>query len=334
MTIPRPTASLLLEGSGAPGVGGGPLDAAQAAVRRLVVDLSVDDAHDRVELVLWRDSRVASAEPGARLTVGLGDGDDVEDVLTVEVAGADATGWGTVVTGYAPSRRLSSTFVGRSYVDQTVGDVVTDLLESGDVEQGTVDSSLKLPVLHVDPRRSVWATLHALSRRTGCQVTTDADGAVSFTPLPGATAGGGLAAAATAVAGALGLTGSGELREGAELLAFRSGPRGPSPAVRVQSPVAARGGLLLASPDSGSGAPVDVDPAARTPEAAETATKAREAAARRRTRVASVVVSGRPGLRAGGTVKARGADYRILRARHVLDADAGYVCDLLLEGDQ
>jgi hypothetical protein len=33
-------------------------------------------------------------------------------------------------------------------------------------------------------------------------------------------------------------------------------------------------------------------------------------------------------------VKARGQDYRVLRARHVLDADGGYRCDLLLEGDQ
>jgi hypothetical protein len=333
VTLLRPTASLLLEGAGASSLAGTGLSAAQAAVRRLVVELSVDEAHDRVELAVWRDSALSSAAPGAELVIGLGVTDDVADVLTVEIAGADATGWGTLVTGYAPSRRLSATYVGRSYVDRTVGDVVADLLAEGQVAEGDVDASLSLPVLHVDPRRSVWGNLHALARTCGCQVTTKEDGSVSFTPIPGAVAGG-LGGGLSAVAGAVGLGSTGELREGVELLAFRVGGRNPEPTVSLVTPLGAKAGLLVAEPDPGSGPPVQVDPVLRTQEAADAATTAREAAARRRGRTASLSVPGRADLRAGGTVRARGQDYRVLRVRHVLDADSGYRCDLLLEGDR
>ena len=334
MTLTRPSASLLLDGGGATSLAGSGLSAAQAAVRRLVVELSVDEAHDRVQLALWRDSALSGAAPGAMLTVGLGVVDDLADVLTVEVAGADTTGWGTLVTGYAPSRRLSSTFVGRSYVDRTVGEVVSDLLSEGQVDEGDVDASLSLPVLHVDPRRPVWTTLHALARRSGCQVVTDADGSLSFTPIPGAVGGGLGGALGGAVGAVAGLAGTGELREGAELIAFRAGPRSPDPTTSLLTPVGSKAGLLVAEPDSGSGAPVQVDAMLRTQEAADAATTAREAAARRRGRTASLTVPGRADLRAGGTVRARGEDYRVLRVRHVLDADSGYRCDLVLEGDR
>ncbi len=332
MTLPRPTASLLLDGGGASLLAGSGLSAAQAGVRRLVVELSVDEAHDRVELAVWRGSALSEAAPGAKLTVGLG-ADDVADVLTVEIAGADATGWGTEITGYAPSRRLSSTYVGRSYVDRTVGDVVSDLLAEGQVDEGDIDASLSLPVLHIDPRRSVWGNLHGLARRCGCQVTTKQDGSVCFTPIPGAGAGG-LGGALGGVAGAVGLVSAKELREGAELLAFRVGERAQEVTVGLLTPLGGKPGLLVAEPDPGSGPPVQVDPMLRTQEAADAATTAREAAARRRGRTGSLTVPGRPDLRAGGTVKARGQDYRVLRARHVLDAAGGYRCHLLLEGDR
>ena len=334
MTLPRPTAALLLDGGGALPLAGSALDAAQAAVRRLVVELSVDEAHDRAELAVWRGSPVAEAEPGTRLAIGLGESEDaVGDVLTVEVAGVDATHWGAVMTAYAPSRRLSALRVGRSYVDRTVGDVVSDLLVEGEVDEGDVDAPVALPVLHVDPRRSVWANLHALARRSGCQITTAADGSLSFSPIPGAV-GGGLGGALGALAAAVGMGSGDELRDGAELVAFRAGSREVRPTTSVLRAVGGRADLLVAEPDSGSGPPVDVDHALRTEEAADAATTAREAAARRRARTARVVVPGRAGLRAGGTVTARGDDYRVVRARHVLDAGSGYRCDLTLEGDR
>lgn len=335
MTLSRPAASLLLEG-GAPSLTGGAMDATQAAVRRIVLELSVDEAHDRAEVSFWRGSPLSDAAPGGVLTVGLGDAGSVEKVATVEICGADATGWGSVVTGYTPSRRLSSTWVGRSYVDRSVGDVISDLLSEGEVDEGEVDASLTLPVLHVEPRRSVWQHLHVLAERCGCQVTSDADGSVSFTPIPGAVGGGTLgaltSAAASGVASLLGGGGRDELREGAELLSFRVGTRSEERTVSLATAVGSRGDLLVADPDSGGATTVQLDPLLRTQEAADTATTARQAAARRRGRSATATVPGRPSLRAGSPVTLRGEDFRILRVRHVLDAESGYLCDLVLEG--
>ena len=346
MSLSRPTASLLLEGGG-PALAGGAMDAAQAAVRRSVLELSVDEAHDRAEISLWRGSPLAGAAPGSVLTIGLGDVGSVQDVATVEVYSVDVTGWGTVVTGYAPSRRLSTTWVGRSYVDRTVGDVVSDLLGDGEVAKGEVDASLTLPVLHVEPRRSVWQHLHALARRCGCQVTSDVDGSVSFTPIPGAVTGGGVLGGgvlgggvlggivSTAAGAAAGLVGAGvgpELREGSELLTFRVGTRSEERTVPLVTAVGSRGGLLVADPDSGGTTTVQLDPLLRTQEAADTATSARRAAARRRGRSATAAVPGRPTLRAGSPVTLRGENFRIVRVRHVLDAEHGYLCDLVLEG--
>jgi hypothetical protein len=189
----------------------------------------------------------------------------------------------------------------------------------------------------VDPRRSVWATLHGLARRSGCQVTTNADGSVSFTPIPGAVAGGlggAIGGAVGAAAALVGVGASGELREGAELVGFRVGTRAPDPTTPLLTPIGSKAGLLVAEPDSGSGTPVQVDAMLRTQEAADAATTAREAAARRRGRIASLDVPGRADLRAGDTVKARGESFRVLRVRHVLDADSGYRCALVLEGDR
>src|SRR5207244_749084 len=142
-------------------------------------------------------------------------------------------------------------------------------------DAGDVDATLQLPALHVDPRRSVWGTLHELARRTGHQITSTAAGAVSFGPAPGvpATSGVGGLAAVGAAAVALGPPSSGgELREGAELVAFRAGTRTPLAAVASVSPAGpASWYLLAAEPDSGSGDPVVVDPLLRTREAADAA---------------------------------------------------------------
>lgn len=323
MSLARPAAVLTLTG-GPPGVPAGPVGSAQAGALRITVELTVDESHDRVELLLGPGSPLADAEPGTVLTVALGDRDATEDVAAVEVAGVDATHWGTVLAGYAPSHRLSDVFVGRSYVAQTVADVVADLLSAGGVDAADVDGAGTLPALHVDPRRCVWGHLHALARRTGHQITSGATGAVSFTPAPGAS---GAAGAVGAAADA------GELRAGAEVVTFRAGTRAPrTPLASVHPAGPARWYLLAAAPDPGSGDPVLVDPALRTRELADAASAGAAAAASRAGRAARMRVPGRPGLRAGAVVRARGADHRVLRVRHVVDGTRGFVTDLLLEG--
>lgn len=320
MSIGRPVASLALSG-GAAAPPGGALGLAEAAVRRLRVDLSVDEAHDRVELVLWAGSKLAGAAPGDVLSVALGNGQgDPEDVLRAEVSGVDAIAGGSVLTAFSASRRLSLTHSGRSWRQTTLGQVVQDLLGDGEVDAGDVDATLSLPALHVDPHRSIWSALHDLARRTGHQITTTSDGKVSFTPSTGL--------------GSLPVgLGSGELREGAELLSFRAGARQGRTALTRVSPAGAQYWYLLeAAPDNGSDVEV-VDPALRTREAANAGTNAFAADASRATRRARMRVTGRPDLRAGTTIQARGESYRVLRVKHAVDPATGYLCDLLLEGD-
>ena len=320
MSIGRPVASLGLSG-GAGAQPGGALGLAEAAVRRLRVDLSVDEAHDRVELVLWARSKLAGAAPGDVLSVALGNAQgDPEDVLRAEVSGVDAVAGGSVLTAFSASRRLSLTHSGRSWRQTTLGQVVQDLLGDGEVDAGDVVAALSLPALHVDPHRSIWSALHDLARRTGHQITSTPDGKVSFTP-------------ATGVGSLPTGLGAGELREGAELLSFRAGPRQARTALTRVSPAGAQYWYLLeAAPDSGSDVEV-VDPALRTREAANAGTDAFAADASRATRRARMRVTGRPDLRAGTTIQARGESYRVLRVRHAVDPATGYLCDLLLEGD-
>jgi len=313
VSIGRPAAALTLTGAAAPGRA---LGLAEAAVRRLRVDLSVDEAHDRIELDVWAGSKLAGAAPGDALGVALGDGaGDPEDVLAGEVAGIEAAPGGAVLTAYAQSRKLSLSHAGRSWRQAGLDQVVRDLLGDGNAGAGDIIATLQLPALHVDPRRSIWSALHDLARRSGHQITSTADGSVSFTPAPGPP------------------RSPSELREGAELLSYQAGPHGTRTTLTRVTPAASRYWYQLeASPDGGSDVEI-VDPALRTREAADAATSAASAAASRAGRRARIRVPGRPGLRAGATIRARGEGFRVLRVRHLVDPHSGYVCDLLLEGD-
>ena len=333
MSLSKPAATFALTGS-SPSRPGGPLDLAQAGVRRCTVELSVDESHDWVELVLWHRSALADAAPDASLRIGIGDQDGVEDVITVEVFSVEAGSQWATLTGFAPSRRLSSTYVGRAYSAQSLAAIVTDLLGEGNVDAGEIAATLTLPALHVDPQRSVWGHLHVLGRRFGHQVTSTAAGAVSFGPAPGVSSARGLGAIASGLPVALPF-GSTDLREGAEFLSFSAGSRSTDTAVEAVSPASSSAWYLLAAePDSGSGAPVDVDPKLRTRDAADTATQGAKAAASRRSERLRARVPGRASLRAGAVVSARGESRRVLRVRHIVDANTGYVCDLVMEGAQ
>lgn len=335
MTLSRPEVRLAL-------AGGTALSAAEAALVRLQVDLSLGAAHDCAVLTLWPGSALAGAAPGDALTVALGDGDaDPTTVLTADVTGVQTGPGATVLTALAPSARLDRTWVGRSWRQTTLAQVVRDLLDEGGADAGAVDADLALPALSVDPQRSAWAALHDLARRTGHQVTTAADGSVEVGPAPAAAGAGGLGALGAAVAAASSLLGLGgaRLRRGADLLDVdheawtTGGPAGPD-APRT-TPVSARAAFLLeAEPDDGSAVTV-LDPALRTREAADAATGAAAGRAARRGTRARLTAPVRPDLRPGATVEADTGDgpqsYRVLAVRHVLDRTTGATTSLELE---
>jgi phage protein D len=336
MTLARPDARLAL-------ASGTPLGLAEAGAARVQVDLSLGEGHDAVLVRLWPGSKLSAARAGDPFTVALGTGDDdPEQVLAAEVVGVDVLPGATLLSALAPTHRLGRSYVGRSWRATTLGQVVRDLLDEGGVDAGTVDASLVLPALHVDPHRSVWSALHDLARRTGHQVTTTPDGAVSFSPAPGAAgAGGGLGglagAAAAAASSLLGLGGT-SLREGADLVTASRGTRLAAAATGPLGPRATPAGTaawyqLEAEPDDGSTVTV-LDPALRTREAADAATSAAAGAAVRRGTVADLHVTGRPGLRPSQRVDVEAGggttSYRLLSVRHTLDG-TGYTCRLRAE---
>jgi hypothetical protein len=347
MALQRPSATIEVGGGGGGGLagavasltGGGTLGFPEAAVLRLTVDQSVDTSHDRLVLELSALSPLVDTEPGSRIAVALGYGDELDPVATAEVLRVDATPSALHVVGYAPSRRRSNLHVARSYVSRQVGDVVADLLGEAGVEPGQVEGSQDLPAYHLDGTRSAWAEIHRLAGRTGSQVTSSADGAVSFAPAPGSTASGGLGAAVSAVASAVGLGSATELRRGASLIGWRRGPRGAEPdwtpavaALGAASPFGPdRWHHFLKEPSSGS-EPFVVDPALRSSSAGDAATAALADAARRRTTNGRLEVPGDPTLRAGGTATIDDTSYRLLRVRHLVDPVLGYRCLLTVEG--
>lgn len=347
MTLQRPAVALR------PADGGGGLAALnplasqtltlpQAAGIDLTVLLSVGRDHDRMEVRLAPGSRLAGTGLEDDLAVGIGYGDEIEDVLTGGLTGVavgpDAVGLTVVVA----TRKLAARRLDRTYTDMSVGDVVIDLLETSDVAVGTVDAATSYAVYHVDARRSVWEHLHALAARTGSQITTGPDGAVSFAPAPGMTAGGlggalgAAAGAAAAAVSALGLGDAPSLRTGANVLAWSVGPR-TAPPPQAVSPL---GAASLAGPDKWGvprGEPQSrsdttlVDPALRDQASADTATAARAAAASRASRGGSLTVVGDPALRPGQVVSFEEDDWRVLSVRHRVSG-SGFLTHLTVEG--
>lgn len=321
---------------------GTPLSLSEAGAAGVQVDLSLAEGHDCVLVWLWPGSKLGAARAGDTLTVALGNGaDEPEQVLATEVVGIDVRPGSTVLTALAPTHRLGRTYVGRAWTSTTLGQVVRDLLDEAEVGAGTIDASLVLPTLHVDPHRSVWSVLHDLARRTGHQVLTTPDGTLSFSPAPRAAGGGGLGGLAGGLAdqaaSLLGVGGT-ALREGADLITTTistrladaaAGPLGP----RTTPAGAAAWYQLEAEPDDGSTVTV-LDPALRTRDAADAATSAAAGAAARRGSVASLHVTGRPGLRPGQTIDVQSGgsttSFRVLEVRHTLDG-SGYTCRLRTE---
>jgi hypothetical protein len=298
---------------------------AQAALVRLTVSLSFSGAHDTVQLAVWPDSKLGAPSPGDALAVAIGDAGSEADVWSGEVSAVQASADGTVVDALAATVALSRTRTSQMYLSQSIGDIVNDLASAITID--TVDADTQLEAYAVDDRRSVWSHLIDLARIAGADLGAAASGGLRFVPPK---------------TGASSLT----LRHGAEIIAWSGGAlRAPDAPTIAAYGAASEAGAdkwhwLLNSPSpSGSGAgPMLVVPGVRSRDAADGMAQALGDRAGRAATRGRLVVTGTPAVRPGDLVDATDlpsgdlGTLRVLAVDHVLDAYAGFVTALAVEG--
>lgn len=319
MTLGRPDAALTLDGDR--------LTAAEAALTALQVELGVGSAHDRFRAALGAISRFSGVAAGASAVIELGYGDGLETVLTGTVTSVERRPWGLVVEGLAATFALSRTRVGRSYVSQSAGDIVSDLVSAAQGTAGEVSSSLALSAYHADERRSVWSHLCALAQLAGCELSAGGDGSVNFRPPKSGSP-------------------DHSFRHGAELVAWDVGPRDTAQTDISVVPFGAaseqgsdKWHVLLREPDGGPPSHETLVPGAlRDRDGAQTFEKALKDARTRRGTGGEVLVGGDAGVRAGDVltlddVPGTGSDpLRVRSATHRLGGESGFFTLMRVEG--
>jgi hypothetical protein len=317
VSIRRPTATVTIDGQARTLP-----EAALAAVR---IDLAFG-AHDRALLASWSDGDFASVAPGDTVEIALGFGDDQEDVLSGAVEAVDALAGGIVIEVLSATSELSRARVAQGYVDQTIADIVKDLIDKAGGRAGDVDASTQLAAYHVDERRNVWSHLVDLARLAGCDLGCAADGAVNFQPPR---------------QGGSDRT----LRHGAELLRWRVGQRRalPDPLPVVPYGAASEAGkdgwhLLLRTPDGDPPSAASmIHAAVRDRDLAQSLSDARTRARDRAATGGEVLITGDAGLRPGAVVTLEDlpsgelGDLRVLAVSHLIDARHGFVTTLRTE---
>jgi hypothetical protein len=319
MTLKRPGAALTVDGNR--------VTAAQAALSGLEVELGLGRAHDRFRAALAGGSPVASASAGSPAVVELGYGDALETVLTGTVTAVQRRPWGLLVEGLAATEALSRTRIGRSYVSQSAGDIVTDLVSTAQGDVGEISAPLQLAAYHVDEGRSAWRHVCALARLAGCEVSATGDGALNFRPPKTGSS-------------------SRSFRYGAELVAWDVGPRSTSQADVSVVPFGAaseqgpdRWHVLLREPDGGPPSDETLIPGAlRDRDGAQTYQQALTDARSRRETGGEVLTGGDATIRAGdvitldGLPHGDGAPLRVTSATHWLGGDSGFYTLIRVEG--
>jgi hypothetical protein len=296
------------------------LTSAEAAVARVRVLLSAG-AHDRAEVLAWPASKLAAATPGSALALALGDDGDEEDVWGGEVVEVAAGGDGVALDGLAATIALSRQRISRTYLDQSVADVVNDLASGVAIDE--VGGDVKLPAYTVDDRRTVWAHLLELAALSGADVGSAPDGSLRFVPAR---------------------TGSAdhEFRYGADVLAWRTA----TAAAPAAGGVAAYGAASEAGADQwhwllrepSGDAPLRVVAALRTREAASALATALADRADRAAVRGWLRLRGAPEVRPGDLVEVKDlpsgdpGTLRVTSVEHVLDGRAGFVTTLGVEG--
>jgi phage protein D len=318
VSIGRPTATLTVDGRAR--------SMPEAAVAALRVDLALGACHDRATLSLWSRSDFADVEPGATVAIALGFGDQRTDVFTGAAEVVDAVPGGVVIEALSTTAELSRVRVAQAYLQQSVGDIVRDLVGKGGGTVGEVDAPRQLPAYHVDERRPVWQHLVDLARLASCELCGDARGAVCCrAPRRGAA--------------------DRRLRHGAELLGWRLGDHRalPDPIPVVPYGAASENGsaawhLVLRTPDGESpSGPSVVQAAVRDRDLAQALDTGRRAARDRAAGGGEVIITGDAGLRPGALVTVADLpdrdprDLRVLAVSHVMDGAQGFVTTLRTE---
>jgi hypothetical protein len=335
MTLVRPNAILTVAGRA--------LSAAEAGLVRLRAQLSVGEAHDHVELFCWPASKLASASAGATLAVSLGPKDSEVDVLTGEVEAVRVSADAVVLEGMDASIALSRSFVGQSFLELSIADIVNQLASDAGMDTEEVSCDISLPAYAIDPRRSVWSHLNDLARLAGADLAVTAAGALRFV-IPGeAGGGGGLGGAVGAVAGALGLGGASGLRYGANVLAWHASTAQDAPSASIAAYGAAseagssKWHWILREPSfAGDGAP-RVLAALRTRDAAEAVETAWTARATRARLRGMLRIVGDASIRPGDTITVSDlpsgdpGSLHVLAVEHLLDGGDGFITTLTVE---
>ena len=272
-------------------------------------------------------SPFVDVEAGADAEVKLGYGDDLETVFAGTISAVERAPRGLLVEGLAATAALSTARVGRSYVGQTVADVVNDLVSSAGGTAGEVSASTTLSAYHVDERRSAWTHVRELARLSrAAELSSGGDGSLNFRPVKTGTA-------------------DHTLRHGADLVAWDVGPRGGAgPAVSVvpfgaaSEEGTAKWHIVLREPEGSSpSGPVVVAAALRDRDAAQALTDALAARSARGTAGGSLLLVGDGSIRAGDLVELTdmpsGEDgvLRVVSVAHLLAPTTGFRTALAVE---
>ena len=296
------------------------------------------NSHDRVQLSLWPQSRLAGAGPGSELSVGLstkpagsgspldsvpglpgGDGGDT--LWTGKVQSVVSSAGEIVISGLARSAQLSNSRRSATWSDQSVADIVADL--AGDLDS-EIEADLMLQNYSIDNSRSVWSYLYELAQLTGAELSCSAEGGIRFI----------IATKETAII---------DLRYGADLIDWRlSRNQAMTPVGAAEHAVASSAGNekwhWLAHDPVGAGAEAVLVPAAfRTRTAAESYSAAASARSQRSTLQGDVWIVGREALRPGSMVELKdlpagsSGPMRVRSVTHQLDAVNGFITALSVE---
>jgi hypothetical protein len=318
MTLMRPAAKLTVDGSD--------YTAAEGALRGLRLSLGLG-THDAVTAALGPLTPMDDTATGATFEIALGYGDELETVFTGTVATVEKTPSGVILEGVAATWPLARKRVAQSYVEQTVKQIVEDLLGQAEVDAGEIEAPLKLFAYHVDERRTVWSHLLDLARLASCDVICSAAGALDFRPPRS------------------GPSADHTLRYGADLVRWSLGPRDPQTPRKVVPYGAAseEGGekwhILLREPDGGSPSDPTIVPAAlRDRDGAKALEDGLAKLAERRATGGTLLIVGNAEIRPGDVLELSdmpAGEPDLVRATlvtHLLDGAAGFRTNLTVEG--